>query len=67
VLHLRRFQPSVDRTKEMFRFQNGTGEDRERSIIVLSRLTSNERFQLLPVYPGTPSLPLPWPPQPGFA
>jgi hypothetical protein len=49
----------VDRMKEIFHFQNGTEEDRERFITVLGRLTSDERFQLLAFCMGTLSLPPP--------
>jgi hypothetical protein len=42
--------------KEMFHFQNGIEEDRERFITVLGWLTSDERFQLLAFCTGTPSL-----------
>jgi hypothetical protein len=50
--------------KEIFYFQDGTEEDRERFITLLGRFTSAERFQLLRFRTEMLSLPPPVPPKP---
>jgi hypothetical protein len=46
----------VDGMKKIGHFQDHTKEERERFITVLSRLVSDERFQLLAFCTETPSL-----------
>jgi hypothetical protein len=53
----------VDQMKEIFHFQDGTEEDRERFITMLGELTSDEQFQLLAFCMISPSLPPPASPQ----